>query len=295
MLAAKAVKKSGVPRRIFAVSRYSDHLLPAQLQTHGVETITADLMDEAALAALPNCQNVIYMAGLKFGTTGNEPATWAMNVYLPGRVAARFPDSKIVVFSSGNIYPMMPHSSGGANENTPLIPHGEYAISVLGRERVFDYFSQKNNTPMAFFRLCYAIDMRYGVLRDIAQTVWEGRPVNVSMGAFNCIWQGDANDWALRLLGHCTTPPSAFNITGPERIGIRETALAFGKMLGRDVIFEGTEGTQALINNAAAAHKLFGYPRVTLGQMMEWTAEWVRAGGSSLGKPTHFEATDGKY
>nr|MDD6336093.1 NAD-dependent epimerase/dehydratase family protein [bacterium] len=295
ILAARAAKEAGSNTRIIAVSRFSDSKLPQQLNAYGVETLSADLMDDAALAALPDVDNIIYMVGRKFGTTGAEHLTWAMNVYLPGRVAQRFPKSRFVVFSSGNIYPFMPITQGGAREDTPLSPVGEYATTCLGRERIFTYFSQQNNTPMAIYRLNYAIDLRYGVLYDIASAIWEGRSVSVNMGCFNCIWQGDANEWALRLLEHCEVPAKPYNITGPEIISIRQTALEFGRLLGRDVKLTGEESTQALLNNASATHKMFGYPRVGVAQMMEMVADWVKGGGVSLGKPTHFETTDGKY
>ena len=295
LLAQHAVQLSGVGRKVIAVSRFSEPGTAELLRAAGVEVIAADLMEDAQLDALPDCPNVIYMVGRKFGTTGREGDTWAMNVYLPGRVAQRFCKSRIVVFSSGNIYPYMPGRTGGATPETPLEPVGEYAITCLGRERVFEYFSQKNDTPMAFYRLNYAIDLRYGVLHDICTAVWQGQPVAVGMGSFNCIWQGDANEWALRLLPLCEAPGRAFNITGPERISIRETAHAFGRLLGREVIIEGEEGPVSALNNAADTFARFGYPQVTLGEMMEWTADWVKSGGASLGKPTHFEVTTGKY
>ena len=295
LLAANARTAAGKSHKIIAVSRYSDPAVPTLLREGGVEVIQADLMDDAALEALPRAKYVVYMAGLKFGTSGNPAPTWAMNVYLPGRVAQHFRDSNIVVFSSGNIYPQMPLHTGGAVEDTTLVPNGEYAITVLGRERLFDYYGHKFNTPMAFYRLNYAVDLRYGVFHDIASTIMAGDPVDVSMGCFNCIWQGDANEWALRMMFHCKAPVEAYNVTGPERVIIREAALALGKMLGKPVQFKGEEGERALLSNSTKCISMFGYPRVGVQQMMQMTADWILQGGSSLGKPTHFEATDGKY
>jgi nucleoside-diphosphate-sugar epimerase len=235
------------------------------------------------------------MTGRKFGSTGQEWLTWAMNVYVPGLAAERFHRSRIVVFSSGNVYPLTRPEHGGPTEEHPVEPVGEYAISALGRERMFQYFSEKHGTPAAILRLNYAIDLRYGVLRDIADKVYERRPVDLAMGMANVIWQRDANSVALRALLHCQAPPLMLNVTGPEMISVRQVAARFGRIFGVEPVFSGTEAPTALLSNAARCHALFGYPTVTLDHMIQWVAHWVRSGGRSLGKPTHFEQRDGRF
>lgn len=280
---------------MIGVSRFSSGHLEKELQEHGIETIAADLLDEEALASLPQVPNIIYMAGMKFGTTGKEYLSWAMNAYLPGRVASTFRDSRMVVFSTGNVYPLTPVAWGGTTEDDPTGPIGEYAQSCLGRERVFEYFARQFNLPMLMFRLNYAIDLRYGVLLEIAQAVKEGRPVDVSMGHVNVIWQGDANEVAIRSLLHCDNPPKRLNVTGPETVSIRKLAQRFGELLEREPVIEGEESPTALLSNAGYMNKVFGYPRVALAEMIEWTAQWVRGGNVTLGKPTHYQEREGKF
>lgn len=294
-LAQNAVREGGLNKRIIGVSRFSNEEARRELEDAGIETISCDLLNDAELMKLPHADNIIYMAGNKFGTTGREHFTWGMNTYLPGRVAEKYKDSRIVVFSSGNIYPFMPIGSGGASESITPEPIGEYAQSTLGRERIFEYHSHKNGTPMLFYRLNYAIDMRYGVLLEIAKSVHEQRAINLTMGHANVIWQGDANQMALRCLTECTNPPSIMNITGPETMSIRWAAEEFAKRLGKEAIFEGTESELALLNNASKSHQRFGYPTVSLLQMIDWMAEWVEAGGSTWNKPTHFQERKGKF
>jgi len=221
--------------------------------------------------------------------------TWALNVHVPALVAERYRHSRIVVFSSGNIYPFLPVITGGATEETAPAPLGEYAQSVLGRERMFEYFSARHGTPVALLRLNYAIDLRYGVLVDIGSKVFEGRSVDVTAGAANVIWQGDVNSVALRCLAHCQSPPSTLNLTGPETLSIRAVAKRFGEIFGKEPILEGQEAPTALLSNAARCFRLFGYPSVTIDQMIEWTAHWIKTGGTNLGKPTHFETRDGRF
>jgi nucleoside-diphosphate-sugar epimerase len=247
------------------------------------------------LQQLPEVKNVIYMAGNKFGTTGKEHFTWAMNSYLPGRVAEKYKDSRMVVFSTGNVYPLTPVIRGGATEETPTGPVGEYGQSCLGRERVFEHFAHKYNIPMAIFRLNYAVDLRYGVLLEIAKTVKAGKPVHLSTGHVNCIWQGDANEWAIRSLNVCNTPPTVLNISGPETISLRFVAALFAKRFGMEPLFQGEEASTALLSNCAKAFQLFGYPRVPLQQMIDWIADWVEADGQMWNKPTHFEEREGKF
>lgn len=294
-MAKRAASAAGVDKRVIGVSRFSDPQVEAQLRAAGVETISADLLREDQLQALPDVPNIIYLVGRKFGTTGQECVSWAMNAYLPGRVAAKFRDSRIVVFSTGNVYPLTPVFWGGATEGSPVGPVGEYAQSCLGRERVFEYFSREYGTPMLIYRLNYAIDLRYGVLHEIALAVKERRPIDLRMGHVNVIWQGDANEIALRALHHCTSPPKILNVTGPETISVRKLALRFGELLGVEPVFEHEEQDTALLSDATQMFGLFGYPRVTLQQMIEWTAAWVKAGNVSYGKPTHFQEREGRF
>lgn len=294
-LAKNGIRKAGVNKRVIGVSRFSNQEARSELEESGIETISCDLLNDEELRKLPDVKNVIYMAGNKFGTTGNEHFTWAMNSYLPGRVAEKYKDSRIVVFSSGNVYPFSPVGLGGVNESVPPAPVGEYAQSCLGRERIFEYFSHKYGTPMVMFRLNYAIDMRYGVLLEVARAVNEGRPIRLTMGHANVIWQGDANEMAIRSLTECTNPPNIINVTGPETMSIRWAAQEFGKRLGKEAVLEGQESESALLSNASKSHQLFGYPRVSLLQMIDWVSEWVQAGGRTWNKPTHFQEREGKF
>ncbi|WP_372237351.1 NAD-dependent epimerase/dehydratase family protein [Paenibacillus sp. FSL H7-0331] len=294
-LAMNALRRAGVVKTIWGVSRFSDKALKDELEQEGVRTIACDLLDDEQLQQLPDVKNIIYMAGNKFGTTGREHFTWAMNAYLPGRVAEKFRNSRIVVFSSGNIYPFTPVFQGGATEETSPAPLGEYGQSTLGRERVFEHFSHHYAIPMVIYRLNYAIDLRYGVLLEVARSVQSGKPIDVTMGHANCIWQGDANEIALRSLNVCTSPPNFINVTGPETMSMRWIAEQFGKRLDKEPVFIGEESDMALLNNASKSHQLFGYPRVSLLQMIDWIAQWVKEGGSTWNKPTHFQERDGKY
>ena len=293
--AQRAIEQAGVNRRVIGVSRFSSAGLAGELEAAGIQTISADLMEDRDLAALPDIENVVFMAARKFGTTGNEHLTWALNTYLPGRVAERFHRSRIVAFSSGNVYPLVPVVEGGATEQTPTAPVGEYAASVLGRERMFQHFSARYGTLGVLLRLNYAIDLRYGVLLDTGTKVFERRPVNLAMGSVNVIWQGDANSVTLRSFALASAPPRVLNLTGPELLSVRWIALEFGRRFGVEPVFEGVESPAALLNNAAECQKLFGYPGVAVSQLIDWTAEWIRIGGSTLNKPTHFDVRDGKF
>ncbi|TJY44134.1 NAD(P)-dependent oxidoreductase [Cohnella pontilimi] len=294
-LAINAIREGGLNKRVIGVSRFSDEGTRRDLEGAGVETISCDLLNDRELQNLPESRNIMYMAGNKFGTTGREHFIWAMNAYLPGRVAEKYRNSRIVVFSSGNVYPLSPVGSGGAHEGIAPAPVGEYAQSCLGRERVFEYFARLHGTPMVMFRLNYAIDMRYGVLLELAKSVWEGRPVDLTMGHANVIWQGDANEMALRCLTKCTNPPSVINVTGPETLSIRFAAGEFARRMGKEVIFHGLESETALLSNASRSHQWFGYPRVSLLKMIEWVSDWVQAGGVIWNKPTHFQEREGKF
>jgi len=294
-MAARALAAIKSPFQAIAVARFSQPALRDKLEAWGVKTLPCDLLDRTALAALPESRNLIFMAGQKFGTTGNPAQTWAMNTYMPALVAERFSAARIVVFSTGNVYPLTPVVHGGSVESDPPAPVGEYANSCLGRERMFEHFSQTHGLRCAIMRLNYAIDLRYGVLLDIALKVKHNQPVDLSMGAANVIWQGDANAQALALLNYCSSPPLLFNVTGPETVSVRRVAERFGEIFGIQPIFVGSEAPTALLNNAAKAQQLFGYPRVSLHQLLDWTAAWVNAGGALLNKPTHFEARDGRF
>lgn len=293
--AVRACEAAGVRRRIIGVARFSTPQVQRELQDAGIETIAADLLDPAALAGLPDVPNIIYMAARKFGSTGDESLTWAMNTHLPGLVAARYKGARIVAFSSGNVYPLTPVKHGGPTETAPTGPVGEYAQSVLGRERIFDYYSRRDGTKVVSLRLNYAIDLRYGVLLDIGQKVFSGRTVDLAMGHANVIWQGDANSVCLRAFPLCASPAAVLNLTGPETLSVRAVALRFGELFGRAPIFAGEESDTALLNNAARCQQLFGYPSVSVAQLIEWTAEWIRSGAPTWNKPTHFETRDGKF
>lgn len=291
----RAAEQAGTPRRVLGVSRFSSGDLQQQLEEDGVETIKCDLLDEAQLAELPECPNIIYMAGMKFGSTGAESLTWAMNTHLPALVSKRFARSRIVAFSTGNVYGLVPVQHGGSREPDAPNPEGEYAITCLGRERIFEHFSRTDAVPLATIRLNYAVEMRYGVLMDIAQQVQAGEPVDLSMGNMNVIWQGDANAYTLAALAHADSPPFVLNVAGPEVLSVRQIAEQFGELLGKTVQFTGSESPDALINNGQKGHRLYGYPRIGIEQIIRWTADWLQRGGETHGKPTHFEVRDGKF
>lgn len=295
VLARNALDAAGNDARVIAVSRFSDAAAERGLNEAGVTTIRADLLDEQQLADLPHAANVIYMAAMKFGATGQAPLTWAMNTYLPGRVAARFRESRIVAFSSGNVYPLSPISTGGPTEADPIGPVGEYAQSVLGRERMFQYFSQLNGTPTVLLRLNYAVELRYGVLVDLATAISNGEPIDLSMGQVNVIWQGDANEQTLRAFALCSTPADILNITGPETVSVRRLAERLAARMSVEATFVGEEQPTALLNDASRSHALFGYPSVSLATMIDLVADWTSAGGATHGKPTKFQVRSGAF
>jgi nucleoside-diphosphate-sugar epimerase len=287
-LAKRAAIAAGRNTRVIAVSR-------SGVEADGVETIASDLLEPGALARLPEAKNVIFMAARKFGTCGSEHLTWAMNTYLPGMVAERYRDSRIVAFSSGNVYGVTPVANGGSTEASAVAPVGEYAQSVLGRERIFEYGSHNWGTRVALLRLNYAVELRYGVLVDIARAVFVKAPVDLRMGYVNCIWQRDANAMALRSLSLCSHPPAILNLTGPETLSTRWIAEEFGRRFGVEPVFCGQENADALLNNAARSHELFGLPTVTPVELIDWIAAWVSRGNTLLNKPTHFDVQDGKF
>jgi nucleoside-diphosphate-sugar epimerase len=292
---ARLARRATPARRVIGVARFSDRAVRAQLDAAGVQTIACDLLDRDAIAALPDAPNVVFAAGHKFGASGNPGLTWAMNTHVPALVAERFRAARIVAFSTGNVYGLTQVGQAGANEAMVPAPLGDYAQSCLGRERIFEYFSHRHGTPGRIVRLNYAIDMRYGVLADIASKVRRGEPVDVTMGHVNVIWQGDANAQVLRCLAHCTTPTTPINCTGPETISIRWLAGAFAARLGVEARVFGVEAETALLSDSSEAARRFGYPLVPLGRMLDWVADWVKAGGASFNKPTKFEVRDGDF
>jgi nucleoside-diphosphate-sugar epimerase len=293
-MARRASDAAGVRRRVIGVSRFSRGG-EANFDAHGMETIRCDLFDRNELKRLPDAGNIVFMTGMKFGSSDDLAMTWAMNCYLPALVCERFRGSRIVAFSTGNVYGLTAVSRGGSREDDPLDPVGEYAMSCVGRERIFEYFSRSENMPVALVRLNYACDLRYGVLADLARQVWNGELIDLTMGHFNTIWQGDANAQALRMLDLAASPPAVLNVTGPDLLKVRAVCERFGDRWNKRVHFAGAEAETALLSNTARAVELFGPPRVTAAQLLEWVAGWVEQGGRSLGKPTHFESRTGRF
>lgn len=293
---ARLARNAAPDKRIVGVARFSDPAVREKMESWGVETIKADLLDDDQVRSLPKFKNVIFMAGMKFGASGNQPLTWAMNVHCPAIVASAYRESRIVAFSTGNIYPLVDVMSQGANENTPPGPRGEYAQSCLGRERMFEYFSGIHSTPGRIFRLNYAIDLRYGVLHDLASRVKAGETIDLTpMGHVNVIWQGDANEQALRCLKHCTGPTSPINVSGPETLSVRWLVNEIAGRLGVKPELSGQEAQTAWLTNSAEATRLFGYPRVPTKVMLDWVVDWVSRDMPSLNKPTKYEVRDGEF
>lgn len=294
-MARRASDAAGVARRIVGVARFSDPDAARKLESWGIETIAADLLEPGALDRLPTLPNVLFMAAMKFGATGQEARTWAMNCLLPGLVSRRFSAGRIVAFSTGNVYGLVPTSGPGSKESDPLRPDGEYAMSCLGRERLFEDGSRTFGTPVALIRLNYAVEMRYGVLVDIGRRVWNEEPIDVTMGYLNTIWQGDANAMSLQAFDLATSPPRVVNLTGPEVLSVRWIAERFGERFDRPLTIVGHEAPDALLNDARFALERFGPPRVGPERLIDWIADWLRRGGPTLGKPTKFEVRDGKF
>jgi nucleoside-diphosphate-sugar epimerase len=292
---AGLAKAASPGRRVIGVARFSAPGARRWLEARGIETIACDLLDEEALGALPRCPNVIFMAGRKFGAAGDPALTWAMNTHVPALVAQAFRQSRIVAFSTGCVYPFVRTDGKGADESTPPDPPGEYAQSCVGRERVFEFFSRRHATPGRLFRLNYAIEMRYGVLHDIATKVFQDAPIDVALGHVNVIWQGDAAAQALRCLAHCEIPASPINVSGHEILAVRDLAATFGRHFGREPVLSGREEPTAWLTNTSQAVKLFGLPVVDTEQLIAWTADWVARAMPSLGKPTRYEVRDGRY
>lgn len=294
-MARRASDAAGVRRRVIGVARFSSAGLPERLEAHGVEPIRCDLIDPDEVARLPDAPNVVFMAGMKFGTTGREAMTWAMNTVMPGMVARRYGGSRILVFSTGNVYPLTPIERGGSCETDTPEPLGEYANSCLGRERVFQYYATELNSPTAILRLNYANEPRYGVLLDLAKKVASGTPIDLSMGYVNVIWQGDAIRMILRAFDHAAVPAAIFNVVGPEHLRVEDLARRMGELLGTPARFTGQPAPDALLSNGSLGIEKLGRPRVDVDRMMQWLVDWMQRGEEQLDKPTHFETRDGKF
>jgi nucleoside-diphosphate-sugar epimerase len=294
-LAVRALRAAGRAARVIGVSRFSSPEARSALEADGIETLACDLADPDAVARLPPVNNVLFLAGRKFGTVGDEAGTWVANTVVPGHVARHFAGGRIVAFSTGCVYPLVPPAAGGCREDTPPAPVGEYALSCLGRERVFEHFSRQAGTPVCLFRLNYAADLRYGVLHDLATAILAGAPVSLNVPAFNVIWQGDANHRALYALDLCASPPAVLNVTGPEQLRTRTVAERIGALFARPVSWAGPEGETAYLNDASRSLALFGPPAVSAAELIAWQAAWLAAGNRGLGKPTHFAVSNGVF
>jgi nucleoside-diphosphate-sugar epimerase len=295
VLAKRAALQAGHPLEVIAASRFTDGSSRTWLEAQGVRTQPCDLLDRAALRNLPETANLIYLVGLKFGTSSNPAATWAMNTLVPANVSERFPGTRIVALSTGNVYPLTEISRGGAQEEDSLTPLGEYPNAAVARERIFEFFSRQQNTPVAIIRLFYAFELRYGVPVDIAQKILQEEPIDLTNGYFNCIWQGDANEMIIRSLGLATWPPSAWNLCRREIFSVRNVAAELGEIMGGAPLFKGTENSNALLGNAERICQKLGDPVTPFEVTLRWVAEWVKAGGRNLARPTHFEVRDGAY
>jgi nucleoside-diphosphate-sugar epimerase len=294
VLARRAAEAAGYALDVVAVSRFSDEAQRRWLETRGVQTLSLDLLDRRAVSRLPDSGHVVYLVGLKFGTSNDPARTWAVNTLIPTNVAERYPRAAMVALSTGNVYPLVPAAGSGSMEADALTPLGEYSNAAVARERIFEFFARRNGTPLVIVRLNYAVDLRYGVLVDIARKVPVGEPIDVTTGYFNCIWQGDANDMILRALAFAQTPPLILNLTGPA-LSVREVAMRFGQLLSKPARFSGAEAGTTLLSNPDRAFALLGPPPTPTDQMIRWTADWIQRGGRLLDKPTHFEIRDGKY
>jgi nucleoside-diphosphate-sugar epimerase len=294
-MARRAADCAGARRRVIAVSRFSSAGSRTWLEANGVETIACDLLDPEQLRRLPEVPNLIFMAGMKFGTSGKEAEMWGMNCYLPALICQQFRSSRVVAFSTGNVYGLTPVEREGSRESDTPRPTGEYAMACLGRERIFEYFSTHIGIPVSLLRLNYACELRYGVLVDLARKVWLGEPIDLTMGHFNVIWQADANAAALCALEKVSSPPLIVNLTGPEQLNVRQACEEFGRLLNKPVAFCGKQATDALLSNGQLGHTLFGAPRYPAAELIQAVAAWIQRGGEWLGKPTHFEARDGRF
>lgn len=294
-MAKRATQAAGIDRRVVGVSRFSGAGVREQLEEHGIETIAGNLLDKDFVDSLPQVTNVVYMAGFKFGASADPSMTWAMNCYLPSLICRKYRDSRIVAFSTGNVYGLVANERRGSDETDVPNPVGEYAMAALGRERIFQYFSGSLPLPAVLLRLNYATELRYGVLVDLARRVWAKQPIDLTMGHVNVIWQADANAMALSALEHTMTPPLVLNVAGEEILSIRETAQELGRLLETPVHLTGSEAPDSLLSNGQKGHRVLGKPQTGSAQMLRWTADWVRRGGETLGKPTEFQNREGRF
>ena len=295
VLAVRAAEAAAHPLDVIAVSRFSDPRVRSWLEERRVRTLSVDLLEADGVRRLPDAENVVYMVGLKFGTSQAPALTWAVNTLVPARVVERYPQSRIAAISTGNVYPLTEVQRGGSVEIDPLHPLGEYANAAVARERLFEFSSNRSRTPIVLLRLFYAVELRYGVIADLARQVQSGTPIRLATGWFNCIWQGDANDMIIRALSLANTPPTAWNLCRPEAFSVRETATKLGTLLDRTPQFFGTESPTALLGNAGPLCRMLGEPPTPIDSILRWVAEWVQGGRRSLDRPTHFEVRDGKY
>lgn len=295
VLAHRAAVAAGHPLEVVAVSRFNNPVSRQWLEASGVKTRSCDLLDADAITRLPDATNIIYLVGLKFGTAQNPAATWAINTLVPARVCERYPRSRIVALSTGNVYPQSEVSRGGSVETDSLTPLGEYANAAVGRERIFEFYSRRQETPVAMLRLFYAVELRYGVLADIARKVYTGEPIALANGHFNCIWQRDANELILRALPYTALPSRAYNLCRKEIFSVRKIANQFGELLDRAPNFSGNESETALLGNPARLCAAIPSCATPVETTLRWIAQWVQQGGRDLGRPTHFEVRDGKY
>ncbi len=295
-LAVNAIREANVDKKVYGVARFSDAEARKKLEDAGIQTIVCDLLDREAVAKLPKIKNIIFMAGRKFGTDGSEDLTWMMNTVVPSNVIENFKDSRITAFSTGCVYPLVNLKDGGCTEKDRPGPIGEYSQSCLGRERVFEYGAKAYGIKTLLYRLNYAIDLRYGVLHDIAQAVWKGEEVNNTVGYFNVIWQGDANHIALRSLELADSPAAILNVTGPEILSVETVAKEFGRLFGKEVRFKCPETTtDCFLSDASVMTDIFGNPSIPVARMIKWQAAWIADGGKTLNKPTHYEVNTGKF
>jgi len=294
-LAKRAADQAGHDLDVLAVSRFSDPSVRDDLEAHGVRTARADALNPADLHALPDSENVVYLIGMKFGTSNDPSMTWAVNTLAPAYAAERYRAARIVALSTGNVYPLAPVSAGGSRETDPLTPLGEYANAAVARERILEHASKSHDIPICVIRLSYALDLRYGVVHDLAQRVWNGQPIPLANGHFNAIWQGDANALILRSFGLASAPPTAINLTSPAIHSVRDIATRLGALMGKAPQFEGEESGTAFVSNTRRMIERLGEPATPIDTVLRWTAEWLAQGGRSLGRPTHFETRDGIY
>jgi nucleoside-diphosphate-sugar epimerase len=295
VMAKRAAEAAGHPLEVIAISRFSDAATRLWIEQNGVRTITCDLLDREAVRKLPDTNNLINLVGYKFGTSANPSATWAMNTLVPANIAERYNKARIVALSTGNVYPMSEITRGGAPETSPLTPLGEYANAAVARERLFEFFSLRHNTPLCLLRLFYAVELRYGIISELARAVAAGDPIEIATGAFNCIWQRDANEMILRSLTLASSPPAVFNLCQPEIFSVRNVAAELGERLGVAPLFHGAEATTALLGDARKIRQALGQPPTPMDKILDWTAQWVQGGGRDFHKPTRFAVRDGAY